>query len=91
MVGVRGAKPCLELHLVENVKVRKCFCRCMSKRKTREMWSRGPGWPSVMKSLVNKGRAVDAVDLSFSKAFGTVLCNILLDKLMRYRLDKWTV
>lgn len=44
-----------------------------------------------MKSLVSKGRAVDVVDLSFSKAFDTVTHNILLDKLMKYRLDKWTV
>ena len=45
----------------------------------------------MMKSLVNKGRAVGVVDVSFSKAFGTVTHNTLLDKLMKYRLDKWTV
>lgn len=34
---------------------------------------------------------MDFVDLSFSKAFGTVDHSILIDKLMKHRLDKWTL
>ena len=91
-MGLRKAKACLELNLMKDVKVKNCFCRCMSKRKTKGACGAGAlGWPSMMKSLVNKGRAVGVVDVSFSKAFGTVTHNTLLDKLMKYRLDKWTV
>ena len=39
-------------------------------------------------SLVDKGRAVDVVHLNFSKAFGAVSHNILVDELTKYRLDK---
>ncbi|GAB0206739.1 mitochondrial enolase superfamily member 1 [Grus japonensis] len=35
--------------------------------------------------------AADAVYLDFSKAFDTVSDNSLIDKLTKYRLDKWTV
>ena len=42
-------------------------------------------------SSMGEGRTVDFVYLEFSKAFGTVSCNILTDKLMKYGLDKWTV
>uniref|UniRef100_A0A8B9P107 Reverse transcriptase domain-containing protein n=1 Tax=Apteryx owenii TaxID=8824 RepID=A0A8B9P107_APTOW len=43
-----------------------------------------PGW-------VDEGRAVDVVYLDFSKAFGTVSHNILIDKLRKCGLDEWTL
>lgn len=39
-----------------------------------------------MTSSVDKGRAVD-----FSMTFDTVSDNVLIDKLMKYGLDKWIV
>ena len=44
-----------------------------------------------MTTLVNKGRATDAVYLDFSMAFDMVSHNILLSKLGSYRFDGWTV
>jgi len=44
-----------------------------------------------MTSWVDKGRRVDVVYLDFSKAFHTVSCNILLGKLRKCGLDKWSV
>ncbi|GAB0179101.1 mitochondrial enolase superfamily member 1 [Grus japonensis] len=44
-----------------------------------------------MTSWVDEGRAVDAVYLDFSKAFGTVSYNILIGKLRKCGLDEWTV
>lgn len=44
-----------------------------------------------MISLVNMGRAVDVVYLGFSKAFDSVFHNILIDKVKKCRLGKWTV
>ena len=41
MMGLRKAKACLELNLMKDVKVKNCFCRCMSKRKTREHVEQG--------------------------------------------------
>lgn len=41
-----------------------------------------------MTSLVEEVRAMDIV--YFSKAFHTVSHNTLIDKLMNYRLDKWS-
>ena len=41
--------------------------------------------------LVDMGRVVDAVYLDFCKAFDTVPHSLLLEKLMRYGLDKWSV
>ena len=40
---------------------------------------------------VDEGRAVDVVYLNFSEAFDTVSHSLLLEKLMRYGLDKWSV
>lgn len=40
--------------------------------------------------LVDEERKVDVVSLDFGKAFDTVFCNTPVDKLTRYRLDKWT-
>ena len=34
---------------------------------------------------------IDTVYFDFSKAFDTTSHNILIDKLMKYGLDKWTV
>lgn len=36
-------------------------------------------------------RAVDTVYFDFSKAFYIESCNIIIDKLTKYRLEKWTV
>ena len=41
--------------------------------------------------LVYKRRVVDIVSLHFSKAFDTVSCKILIEKLMKYGLDEQTV
>ncbi|KAK4831142.1 hypothetical protein QYF61_015445 [Mycteria americana] len=40
---------------------------------------------------VDVGRAVDTIYLDFSKAFNTFSHSILLEKLMRYALAKWSV
>ena len=44
-----------------------------------------------MTGWVDKGRAVDAVYLDFSKTFDTVSHNILLGKLRKCGLDEWSV
>ena len=44
-----------------------------------------------MTSSVDERRAVDVVYLDFSEALNTVSYSILIDKLMKYRLGKWTV
>jgi len=44
-----------------------------------------------MTGLVDKGRAMNIVDLDFSIVFGTVSHKIVTDKLLMYRLDKQTV
>lgn len=40
--------------------------------------------------MVDEERKVDVVSLDFGKASDTVFCNTPVDKLTRYRLDKWT-
>ncbi|GAB0183716.1 mitochondrial enolase superfamily member 1 [Grus japonensis] len=42
-------------------------------------------------SSMDQRRTADFVYRDFNKAFGTVSCNILINKLEKYRLDKWTV
>jgi len=44
-----------------------------------------------MAGSVNDRRAADIVYLDFCKAFDTTSHKIPIDKLMKYRLDKWTV
>ncbi|PKU33355.1 rna-directed dna polymerase from mobile element jockey- hypothetical protein [Limosa lapponica baueri] len=44
-----------------------------------------------MISLVDNEKTEYVVYLDFSKAFNTVFCKIFIDKLMKHRLDKWTV
>ncbi|KAK4832744.1 hypothetical protein QYF61_025273 [Mycteria americana] len=46
---------------------------------------------SEMTGLMNERRVVDIFCLDFSKVFDTVSRNIPIDKLTKYRLDKWTV
>lgn len=40
--------------------------------------------------MVNEEKKVGVVSLDFSKAFDSVFHNTFVDKLTRYRLDKWT-
>ena len=42
-------------------------------------------------SGVDEGRTVNVVYLNFGKAFKTFFCEILIDKLIKYVLGKWTV
>jgi len=44
-----------------------------------------------MTGWVDEGRAVDVVNLNFSKAFDTASHNILLGKLRKCALDEWSV
>ena len=46
---------------------------------------------SEMTGLVDDERVGDIIYFIFSKAFNTVSYNILIDNLMKYKLDKWTV
>lgn len=39
---------------------------------------------------MDKRRAVNLIYLDFSKAFGLIFNNILVDKLVVYGLDRWT-
>ncbi|GAB0180050.1 mitochondrial enolase superfamily member 1 [Grus japonensis] len=41
-----------------------------------------------MTGLVEKGRALDIIYLHFNKTFNSVSCKILIEKLMKYGLDK---
>jgi len=42
-------------------------------------------------SLADVGRTVDIAYLDFSKAFNMVSHSLLLEQLMRYALDKWSM
>lgn len=44
-----------------------------------------------MTSSVGEGKTVDICGLDLCKTFSAVSCNIHIDKLMKYGLDKWTV
>lgn len=44
-----------------------------------------------MTGLLDEGRAVNVVYLNFGKAFSTAFVNILIDKVMKCVLGKWTV
>lgn len=44
-----------------------------------------------MTGVVNEGTAVDEVYPDFSEPFDTDSNNSLVDKLMKYGLEKWTV
>lgn len=44
-----------------------------------------------MTGLVDEGRTVVVIGLDFSKAFDIVSCYILIDRQMKYRLDKRTL
>ena len=44
-----------------------------------------------MPGLVDEGRAVNVVYLDFSKGLDTVSHKILIDELMKYKLDNWIV
>jgi len=46
---------------------------------------------SLLQFWVDKRRAVDIAYLDFGKAFDTVSCNNLIGKLMKHRLNEWTV
>ncbi|KAK4829991.1 hypothetical protein QYF61_008161, partial [Mycteria americana] len=48
-------------------------------------------FPHKMSGSVDEGRLVDVVYLDLSMASDTVSHNILVHKLMNYRLDNWTV
>lgn len=50
-----------------------------------------PAFYNESASLVDEGRAADALYLDFSKAFNAVSYNILIDKLTKCGLDQWTV
>jgi len=59
--------------------------------KEKSSFSNRIACSNVMTGLVEEMRAVDVVCLDFSKAIDTVSHNILVDELMKYRLNKWTV
>lgn len=42
-------------------------------------------------SGVDEGRTVNVVYLKFDKTFETFFCEILIDRLIKYALAKWTV
>lgn len=45
---------------------------------------------SEVTTVVDEVKTVAVVYLYFNKAFDTVSCNIITDKMTKYRLDKWT-
>jgi len=58
----------------------------------RKLWLTKPtALCDKMAGLVDEGRAMDAAYFDFREAFDAVFCNNLIGKLMKYRLDKWTV
>lgn len=42
-------------------------------------------------NLMERMRATDTVFVYFSKTFHTLSYNMLTDKLIKYRLDRWSV
>lgn len=46
---------------------------------------------NTVSNLVEGMRATDSVCVYFSKAFHTVSYNVLTDKPMKYRFDRWSV
>lgn len=60
-------------------------------RKVRLYFTHLTTFYNEVTGLLCEGRAADTVYLEFSKAFASASHNILIDKLMKYELGKWTV
>ncbi|MCQ3991566.1 hypothetical protein FK512_27260 [Klebsiella pneumoniae] len=58
--------------------------------KEKSSFTKQIAFSSVMTGLVEEMRAVDLAYLDLSKAIDTVSHNILIDELMKYRVNRWT-